>query len=111
MNYPSHALTCYTSNGYYKLEDKPMNCYSEEDNIQGYFLDKTGSEWIWKKCYDSCETCTQINNFSDGYGEGNNATYTRGVITFNASSSNTIYQDNTHVHPNSISTMLLIKYA
>ena len=46
------------NNNYYEMENEPsnigeyINCYKE---VKGYYLDKNDS--LFKKCYDTCETC------------------------------------------------------
>ena len=47
-----NCLTCI--DGYYKLENNLTECYEGSSEIDGYYFDVD----IFKKCYLSCETCS-----------------------------------------------------
>jgi hypothetical protein len=44
--------------GYTNLEDDNTKCFSTGGTVSGYYLFNN----IFKKCYDSCESCTQTGN-------------------------------------------------
>ena len=48
---------------YYKLGES--NCYNNETIIEGYYLDKNENPYIWKVCYERCETCIQSGNYTN----------------------------------------------
>ena len=38
------------------------NCFNNSIIKQGYYLNKTNSTLVWKKCYEKCETCNSDGN-------------------------------------------------
>ena len=55
----SKCIECQTSMGYNSVEDKPSHCMNEPPSID-YILDIV--DLIWKKCYKSCLSCSDIRN-------------------------------------------------
>ena len=51
-----NCLTCIDD--YYKLEDNLTECYEGSSEVDGYYFDVD----IFKKCYISCETCSNPSN-------------------------------------------------
>ena len=57
-----HCLSCNENSGYYLAEKKlNTNCYNSETIDNGYILYNK----IWMKCYDTCQTCTNIGNLTN----------------------------------------------
>ena len=62
-NNNTNCLECNTEQGYYPLSGKDSAyCYNNITIEKGYYLDKIKSEYIWKKCYEKCETCNSLGN-------------------------------------------------
>ena len=54
----SNCLSCNTIEGYYK-DEKNINSCVKNAPASYYYLDKSGTEYIWKECYSSCATCNE----------------------------------------------------
>ena len=53
----TNCLQCNADNGYYPLYNDNSTCYHNETIINGYYLDKSAYPFIWKQCFEKCETC------------------------------------------------------
>ncbi len=49
-----NCITC--KNGYSFVADKGSNCFSDNENHDGYYKDEDDN--TWKKCYETCSTCS-----------------------------------------------------
>ena len=48
---------------YYRFGES--NCYKNDTSLDGYFLDTDADPYIWKKCYERCQTCNTSGNFTN----------------------------------------------
>ena len=58
--------SCDSDNGYYRSEDSATNCYNST-YLPGknYYLDKSSSPYVYRKCLDNCATCSQYGDTLD----------------------------------------------
>ena len=63
------CLSCDNENGYYPIyDDNYINNYSYINcsrSPEGYYLDKTDENYVYKLCYPSCKTCNISGNESN----------------------------------------------
>ena len=57
-----NCLKCNTEEGYYPIFESPSNCYNHATILKNYYLDMNESLYVWKKCYEKCETCLSQGN-------------------------------------------------
>ena len=60
-----NCLEC--AENYYNLENDLFsnNCYNNELINEGYYLSKEVFPYIWKKCFQRCETCYSFGNINN----------------------------------------------
>ena len=56
-----NCIECHDN--YYKLGEN--NCFNKEIPIEGYYLDRDENIYIWKECYERCQTCNSSGNFTN----------------------------------------------
>ena len=60
----SKKMNCTSCiNDFYRLEDKPYQCYDKDEIVEGYFVDTTNEIFI--SCYKTCKTCSTKGNAID----------------------------------------------
>ena len=56
-NDKTNCIQCNKIKGYYPLYNNKSSCYNNETIIKGYYLDEKANPFIWKSCYEKCESC------------------------------------------------------
>ena len=62
----TNCIKCNMQDGYYNsIDEISSNCYNNESIKQGHYLNTDISPFIWEKCHERCEKCTEGSNITN----------------------------------------------